>query len=252
VSFVDRGPAPDGFVTAPPAGFRGRATARIAEDRVIGQRISIVIADDHQIVRQMLKDRLGAEPDMEVVGHVGDAESAVAEAIRCKPDVVLMDIDMPGLMSFDAARRIGAGSPNTKIVFLSAFLKDRYVEEALDVQAWGYITKTEPPESVIAAVRSVARGFAYFCPAVQARLVVDSNGTRLATKERTLSSALTAREREVLCYLARGLSKKDIADTMCISVKTVDFHCARVMDKLDIHDRVELARYAIREGLVDA
>mgnify|MGYP003731301599 CR=1 FL=1 len=200
----------------------------------------------------MLHDRLEAEADMDVVANVGDAESAVQEVVRHKPDIVLMDIDMPGLLTFDAARRIGARSPNSRIIFLSAFLKDRYVEEALNVQAWGYITKTEPPESVIAAVRSVARGFAYFCPAVQARLVVSADGTRLASRDPTLAGSLTPREREVLCYLARGLSKKDIAETMCISVKTVDFHCTRVMDKLDIHDRVELARYAIREGLVEA
>lgn len=218
----------------------------------MAKTISVLLADDHESIRQLLKDRLQMEPDMNVVGHVNNAESAVTEAIELKPDVILMDIDMPGLSPFDAAERIAARCPNCRIVFLTAFVKDTYIESALAAQAWGYLTKTEPPESVIKAIRDVSRGFAYFSPEVQGRIVVDSKGMSLARKGQTLTSELTPREREVLCYLARGLSKKDIAETMCISVKTVDFHTTQLMDKLRIHDRVELARFAIREGLVDA
>lgn len=214
--------------------------------------ITILIVDDHESIRQLLKDRLSAETDMKVVAHVDNAEAAVTEAIELKPDIIVMDIDMPGLSPFDAVGRINSRSPNTRVIFLTAFVKDRYIESALNVEAWGYVTKTEPPESVIKAIRDVSRGFAYFSPAVQARIVVDSKGMSLAQKGQTLSSALTPREREVLCYLAQGKSKKDIAETMCISVKTVDFHCTHLMDKLQIHDRVELTRFAIREGLVDA
>jgi len=218
----------------------------------MARTVSILIVDDHESIRQLLKDRLSAEPDMTVVSHVDNAEAAVVEAIEHKPDVILMDIDMPGLSAFDAAARITARCPNSRVLFLTAFVKDRYIESALAAQAWGYVTKTEPPEAVIKAIRDVSRGFAYFSREVQSRLVVDSKGVRLAEKGRTLASTLTPREREVLCYLAQGRSKKSIAEIMCISVKTVDFHCSHLMEKLDIHDRVELARFAIREGFVDA
>jgi DNA-binding NarL/FixJ family response regulator len=218
----------------------------------MSKTISILIVDDHETVRQLLKDRLSAEADMKVVSNVDNAEAAVAEAIELKPDVIVMDIDMPGLSAFDAAARITSRCPNSRVVFLTAFVKDRYIEAALNVQAWGYVTKTEPPEAVIKAIRDVSRGFAYFSPSVQSRIVVDSKGMSLAQKAQTLSASLTPREREVLCYLARGMSKKSIAETMCISVKTVDFHCTHLMEKLKIHDRVELARFAIREGLIDA
>jgi len=218
----------------------------------MSKTISILIADDHDSVRELLKYRLEAQADMKVLAHVGDAEAAVAQASTLKPDVVLMDIDMPGLSAFDAAERIGSACPKTRIIFFTAFVKDRFIEQALAVQAWGYVTKTETSDVVVKAIRNVASGFAYFSPAVQARLVMGPKGPRLVQENQSLSSTLTDREREVLCYIARGLPKKDIADTMCVSIKTVDYHCSNLMDKLKIHDRVELARFAIREGLIDA
>ncbi len=218
----------------------------------MNKTISILIADDHDSVRELLKYRLEAQADMKVVGHVGDAETAAAQANTLKPDIVLMDIDMPGLSAFDAAERITSGCPRTRIIFFTAFVRDRFIEQALAVQAWGYVTKTETSDVVVKAIRNVASGFAYFSPAVQARLVMGPKGPRLAQENQSLASTLTDREREVLCYIARGMPKKDIADTMCVSVKTVDYHCSNLMDKLKIHDRVELARFAIREGLIDA
>jgi DNA-binding NarL/FixJ family response regulator len=214
--------------------------------------ITILIADDHDSLRELLKFRLDAQPDMKVVAHVSDAEAAATEAINLKPDIILMDIDMPGLSAFDAAERIGVRCPKTRIIFFTAFVRDRFIEQALAVKAWGYVTKMEQADSVVKAIRDVASGFAYFSPAVQKRLVMGPKGPRLAQESQSLSATLTDREREVLCYVARGLTKKDIADTMCVSVKTVDYHCTNVMDKLKIHDRVELARFAIREGMIEA
>ena len=218
----------------------------------MSRRISLLLVDDHTLLRKMLGDRLENEPDMAVVGTVGNADDAVTEAIKLKPDIIMMDIDMPGLACFDAARMIGAQCPNTRIIFLSAFFNDRYVEQALAVEAAGYLTKSEPPESVVSAVRAAASGRSYFSPQVQSRIVVGSNGTRLAPKKRSRVSTLTERELEVLRYVARGMSKKRIAKTMHISAKTVNNHTTHVMAKLDIHDRVELARFAIREGLAEA
>ncbi len=211
---------------------------------------SVLLVDDHVLVLKMLVDRLACEPDIEVVGTVEDARSAVTEAIRLRPDVILMDIDMPGTSCFDAARTIHCQYPMTNLIFLSAFVNDRYVEQALEIEATGYLTKIEPPESVVAAIRAVANGKCYFSPQVQSRIVIGSKCVQLAQPKQSRTSTLSSREEEVLCYVAQGLSKKEIAKVMHISVKTVNNHTSHLMEKLQIHDRVKLARFAIREGLV--
>lgn len=215
--------------------------------------IRIVLVDDHALVRETLRDRLSSEPDLTVVGTASNAADAVELAVRTSPEVLLMDIDMPGLSCFEAARSIKDALPDTSIIFLSAFSHDRYIESALASGASGYLTKDEHPDTVVQAVRAAARQVAYFSPRVQARIVVDTTGVRLG-EGASVSRAgrLTARELEVVRYLARGLPKKEIAVTMGVSVKTVSRHAENIMEKLDIHDRVELARFAIREGLAEA
>jgi DNA-binding NarL/FixJ family response regulator len=156
------------------------------------------------------------------------------------------------MLCFDAAKTIGTQCPHTRIVFLSAFFHDRYIEQAMAVQAWGYITKGEPEEAVVKAIHNVSAGVACFSPEVQRRIVVDAQGARLARKKQSRASTLSERELEVLRYLARGMTKKGIARTMHLSVNTVNRHTTNIMTKLDIHDRVELARFAIREGLAEA
>ncbi len=215
-------------------------------------QVRILVVDDHALVRGALAERLRQEADLAVVGTASTADEAIDQTISLKPDIILMDIDMPGLICFDAARTITSTSPATKIIFVSAFLHDWYIEQALAVKAQGYVTKREPPEAVISAIRDVAEGGAYFSDEVRSRIIVDSSGAKLAQSGKSRVSTLTAREIEVLRYIARGLSKKEIAATMHLSVKTVDRHCANMMTKLDIHDRVDLARFAIREGLAEA
>ena len=214
--------------------------------------LSILLVDDHALVRETLRARLDSEADLHVVGSAADAADAVTQAVRVKPDIILMDIDMPGLLCFDAARTIKRESPHTRIIFLSAFFHDDYIEQALAVEAAGYVTKNEAPESLLQAIRSAGANRVYFSPEVQARLVVDGSGVSLSHKGRSRGSTLTRRELEVLRYLARGLSKKEIARTMHLGVKTIEHHSTSIMHKLDIHDRVELARYAIREGFAEA
>lgn len=211
--------------------------------------ITALLVDDHAMVRETLANWLREAGDVQVIAEVSSADEAIAVAVREKPDVVLMDIDMPGLLAFDAIRTIRTRVPKTRVIIVSAFYHDRYIEEALSAEASGYLTKGEHPESVLKAMRAVAAGGVYFSPEVQARIVVDSSGIRLAAEGATRASTLTPREMEVLRYIARGLSKKDIAAIMHLSVKTVDNHSTSLMTKLNIHDRVELARYAIREGL---
>lgn len=214
--------------------------------------IRILIVDDHALVRGALSERLQRESGLAVVGNASTADEAIERAIECRPNVILMDIDMPGLISFDAARRILALQPEVRIIFLSAFLHDHYIEQALKVKASGYLTKQEPPEAVVAAILEVVSGGAYFSEGVSSRIVVDSRGARLSGESKSLASSITGRETEILRYIARGLAKKEIAATMGISVKTVDRHAANLMTKLDIHDRVGLTRFAIREGLAEA
>lgn len=215
-------------------------------------QVSLLLADDHALVRDVLGERLTQEPDLVVLGTVRDAQEAVDQSVRLHPDIILMDIDMPGLLCFEAARTIGQRCPDVAIIFLSAHAHDRYVEQALEVRAAGYITKAEPLDSVVRAIREVAAGGSYFSAEVQGRIVVDSGGTRLATKSQSRISTLTPREIEVLRYVARGHSQKEIAQIMHLSAKTVHRHSSNLMQKLDIHDRVELTRFAIREGLAEA
>lgn len=210
-------------------------------------RITVLLADDHALVREVLETCLRSIPDFAVVGSVGNAEEAVNWTTHLRPRVVVMDIDMPGLGAFEAGELIQQVSPQTRVIYLSAFVHDCYIEQALHVEASGYISKSEPPEAVIEAIRKVASGFAYFSPEVRSRMVVNSRGAGV-----TRTSTLTRREREILPLVALGVSKRDIARQICVSERTVNTHCANMMAKLDIHDRVGLTRLAIREGMVDA
>lgn len=211
--------------------------------------VKILLADDHALLRGMLSDRLGREIEMEVVGSAETADEAVTLALELHPDIIVLDIDMPGLSCFDAARMMISRQPEVKILFLSAHIHDHYIEQAIKVGAMGYVTKGSSPETVVSAIREVAAGRAYFSEEVQSRILVDSAGPRLAATGTTRISKLTDREMQVLRYIAGGLAKKEIAEIMHVSVNTVDKHSAHLMRKLDIHDRVELARFAIREGL---
>lgn len=217
------------------------------------KRVRIVLIDDHAMVRDSLASWLSQETDIEVVAVAPDADAGTEAVLDMRPDVVLMDIDMPGLSCFDAARQILRQLPEVHIVFLSAFTNDSYIQQALAVEARGYLTKRETPGTIVEAIRSIVQGGVHFSKEVQGRIVIDGEKVRLEQAgEATCGSTLTARELEVLRYIARGMAKKDIGTTMHLSVKTVENHSNSIMTKLRIHNRVELARYAIREGLAEA
>ncbi len=213
---------------------------------------SILLVDDHAMLRRMLAHRLGEEVDLRVVGSVSNAEAAITEAARLKPDIILMDIEMPGLTCFEAVRTIQVCSPESRVIFLSAFFHDRYIEQALAVRAWGYIVKSESEDVVVAAIRRVVSDLPYYSPEVQARLVIEGGAAKLTHASTSRASTLSDRELEVLRYLVRGMARKEIARTMHISGHTVNRHITNLMDKIGIRDRLELARYAIREGLAEA
>lgn len=214
--------------------------------------MKILLVDDHALLRETLAERLDKEPSFSVVGTASNAGEALEMCREDQPDVILMDIDMPGLDCFDAARRISSVHPGTRIVFLSAHAHDRYIERALAVGAMGYLTKDESPEKVVAAIREVARNRVCFSEEILQRMVVGERRVGLATAGSSRLSSLSNREVEVLGYLARGLQKKEIARVMHVSRKTVEKHAENLMRKLDIHDRVQLARFAIREGILSA
>ena len=213
-------------------------------------KIKIIIIDDHTLLRTMLIQRFEKEPLFDVVANDETAERAVDLVISTHPDVILMDIDMPGPICFDVAQRISTIQPDVKFIFLSAFTYDRYIEKALDVGALGYLTKQESPEIIISAIKNAYEGRSSFSPEVYERMLVNDKGVTLTIKNFTRSSTLTAREIEVVCYLARGLTKKEIAKMMHISINTVDKHATNLMNKLNIHNRVELTRYAYQEDLI--
>jgi DNA-binding NarL/FixJ family response regulator len=218
---------------------------------LVAEPITVVLADDHALVRDMLCARLRAA-SMDVIACAGRADGAVALVAEHRPDVLLLDIDMPGRSAFAAAREVCSISPQTRVLFLSAFVHDAYIEQALHCEASGYVTKSEPVDVVVDAIRRVASGRCHFSPEVMQRLVVASDGVRLCSDRSARLAALTERELEVLGYVAKGLQQKQLAFLMDISLKTVQTHIANLMDKLDIHDRVALARFAIREGLIEA
>jgi len=213
--------------------------------------ITLVVADDHALLREMLAQRLQAEPDLRVLASVGNAREALEAWLEWHPRVLLLDIDMPGPSVFDVAARIREKDAGLRLIFLSGFCQDHYIDMAIQLRASAYISKREPVEEVISAIRAAVAGRVRFSPEVQERILVDRSGARLARQPEARVSLLTPRELTILGYIARGHAKKEMARLCGISVKTVEQHCTHIMDKLEIHDRVELARFAIREGVVE-
>jgi two-component system response regulator NreC len=208
--------------------------------------IRILIVDDHAVVRSGLRRVLEAEPDLEVVGEAPDAERAVFEAIEHTPDVVLMDVVMPGKSGVEALPVLRGAVPDAKVLFLSMQDDPRYVRDAFDAGASGYVLKEAADVEVVAAVRAVAAGEQYINPALGARLVsADAEARRRAELD-----PLSDREREVLRLLALGHTNQEIAKMLYISVRTAETHRMHIMQKLRLSSRAELVRYALAEGLV--
>lgn len=212
--------------------------------------LCVVLADDHALLREMLKDRLERSGQFRVMAATTDADAALEAVIKQGADVLVLDIDMPGRDVFDAASVVRSSSPKTAILFLSSHYHDRYIQQAIALGARGFVLKTRTPDEIVDAIRSVAMGGVSFSQEIMDRLVIEPKGIRLVDSNATRLGQLSDRELEVLRYIASGLSKKEIAERMHLSVKTVQNHADRMMQKIDIHDRVELARFAIREGLI--
>jgi DNA-binding NarL/FixJ family response regulator len=213
---------------------------------------SVLIADDQGLIRVGLRKILEAEPDVTVAGEAGDGEDAVAEARRLRPDLVLMDIRMPVLDGIEATRRIVATQPNTRVLILTTFGLDTYVYEALRAGASGFMLKDGPPEEIVAAVRIVASGEALLAPSITRAVIEEFARQQPAVPPDPPAavSELTPREGEVLDLLARGLSNPEICRELVISEATAKTHVARILQKLDLRDRVQAVIYAYESGLV--
>ena len=218
--------------------------------RGMQKKIRILVCDDHALFREGVKTILNAQPDMEVVGEAGDGQEGVEQAIQLLPDLVLMDISMPVLKGFEAVRRIRKVRPEIKTLILTVYEDEDLVARCLDAGAAGYVLKDAPPLQLVYAVQTVYHGQQYMSPRVLTGVVrqyISQPGDFKGGYE-----SLSDREREVLVLLAEGQSLKDVATRLNLSVKTVDAHKYNLMRKLDLHDRSELIRYAIRKRLVEA
>ena len=214
-------------------------------------KIRVLLTDDHILFRQGIRTLLTAEPDMEIAGEAGSAGEAVAVARQSRPDVVLMDIGMAGMSSFEATRQIRKERPDTRVVFLSMYDDEDYLAECVDIGASGYILKESPVEQLVTAIREVHRGGSYLSPRLLTKLVDNFRMQGLEGSVRQPRfGTLTKREREILKLLAEGLSVKEIAAGFDLSVKTVEAHKFNLMRKLDIHNKAQLVTYAIQKKIV--
>jgi DNA-binding NarL/FixJ family response regulator len=212
---------------------------------------SILIADDQALVRVGLRKVLETESELAVVGEAVNGEDAAAAARRLRPDIVLMDIRMPVLDGIEATRRIVRAHPDTRVLILTTFGLDTYVYDALRAGASGFMLKDAPPEEIVAAVRIVASGEALLAPAVTRAVIEEFVRQRPAVQPAPMSvEELTPREREVLDLLARGRSNAEICAQLVISEATAKTHVARILQKLDLRDRVQTVIYAYESGLV--
>jgi DNA-binding NarL/FixJ family response regulator len=213
---------------------------------------TVLIADDQALVRVGLRKILEAEPETIVVGEASDGEEAISEARGLRPDVVLMDIRMPVLDGIEATRRIVRDQSATRVLILTTFGLDTYVYDALRAGASGFMLKDAPPEEIAAAVHIVASGDALLAPAVT-RAVIEEFTRRPPAPEASQPRAveeLTPREHEVLGLLARGLSNPEICAELVISEATAKTHVARILQKLDLRDRIQAVIYAYENGLI--
>ena len=212
--------------------------------------IRVVVADDQVLVRSGLRMILGDEPDIEVVGEAADGHEAVQRCAETRPDVVLMDVRMPGMDGIDATRAVTAVEDPPRVLVLTTFDLDDVVYESLRAGASGFLLKDAPEERLTTAIRVVADGGSLFAPTVTKRLIEEFSRRSSPAGEVTAVNSLTERETEVLVAVARGLSNAEIAQELYVTENTVKTHVARVLMKLGVRDRVQAVVLAYESGLV--
>jgi two-component system response regulator NreC len=212
--------------------------------------IRVLLADDHTVLRAGLRALLDREPDMQVVGEAATGEEAVERVEALRPDVVVMDLSMPGAGGLEATRQVSALGYETRVLVLTVHAEEEYLLPVLEAGGSGYVTKTSADEDLTQAIRTVARGDVFLYPSAATLLLRGFNAK--SEKGRDPVERLTDREREVLALTVEGFSSSEIGKKLFISPKTVDTYRARIMEKLDLHHRSELVRFALQTGLLKA
>jgi DNA-binding NarL/FixJ family response regulator len=213
-------------------------------------KVRILLADDHTILRDGIRALLEDEPDMLVIGEAEDGRTAVKLACQLKPDVVLMDIAMPLLNGLEATRQIKRECPQVNVLILTMHENEEYIRQVLASGAMGYILKDAAARELLDAIHAVQRGEAVLSPAIT-RLVIENYLRWGDLQKEDNPRGLSPREREVLQLIAEGYSTRQIAEILCISIKTVQAHRTNLMSKLDLHDRADLIKYAIQRKIID-
>lgn len=215
-------------------------------------KIKLLLADDHAVVRSGLRMLLEAQPDMEIVAEAENGRETIERVLTFQPDIVLMDIEMPGINGIEATRKIKEESPETAVLALTMYEDDQYFFEMLKAGAAGYIPKRAAPDALVNAIRTVKKGEVFLYPSMAAYLVEDYlQRDEAPAEDETDVVDLTTREREVLVLIAEGLSNGEISEKLVISIKTVDRHRENIMRKLNIHNRIDLVKFALKKGMID-
>lgn len=214
--------------------------------------IRILVVDDHVLIRQGIVGLLDAQPDLEVVGEAGSAEKAIQKTEATRPDLILMDIGMPGVNGLEATQRIRERLPDVRVLILTVHDREDYLFHALRAGAGGYVLKGADVQDLLSAIRSVHQGGIYLYPTVTRALLADYLRRLEKGEEQATYDGLTEREREVLRLIALGKTTSEIAQLLTISSHTVQTHRDHIMEKLGLHRKADLVRYAIRKGIIDA
>ncbi|KKM12220.1 hypothetical protein SY88_04610 [Clostridiales bacterium PH28_bin88] len=207
----------------------------------------MLVVDDHTLVREGIISLLSGDPFVRVVGQAETGEEGVAKALELRPDVVLMDISLPKISGLEATARIKAKAPEIKVLVLSMYDNDEYVIQVLKYGASGYVLKKAMAQELINAIKTICEGETYLYPSIATKIV--NQVVRSTDKAKVEQDPLTERENEILAYVAKGYTNKEIAELLNLSNRTVQTHRANIMKKLDFHSTVELVKYAIKKGL---
>jgi len=214
--------------------------------------IRVLLADDHTIVRKGLCALLEEETDISVIGEAEDGREAVEKALTLEPDVVVMDIGMPSLNGLEAVKAIKKGRPEMKVLILTMHENEEYITEALRSGVSGYLLKKSAPRDLITAIQLAYKGESFLSPAISTKVINRFIRQNTASESESIDSeiSLTTREREVVQLIAEGLTNKEIAGNLGISIKTVKNHRSNLMEKLDLHNTAEITQFAIKNGII--
>jgi DNA-binding NarL/FixJ family response regulator len=213
-------------------------------------KIRVLLADSQSLFREGIRALLSSEADLDVVGEAAGGADAITNAAQLQPDLVLLDVGMPGISCFEATRQIRRARPETKVILLTMYEDEDYLVQGMDAGANAYVLKDSPSQQLLTAIRDVCRGGSYVSPRMLSRFVDHFRSRSFSPDASRRSGALTPREQEVLKMLAEGDSVKEIACRLDLSVKTVEAHKFNLMRKLDIHNKAQLVQYAIQRKVI--